>query len=164
MKSAKRILALAAAVVILGLYVITFFLGVFGSPNTKNWLMASVVMTVVVPVLIYAMFLVMIGWYIFSFNEISGGLGYLTAMFGSGGRFLAGGSIYLLYSNGILLAALIIGSTNLPQRIAGRILSAVRESDTVSVLLRSLFYAAVFLLSVASLVGASYNPFLYFRF
>ena len=73
-------------------------------------------------------------------------------------------SIYLLYSNGILLAALIIGSTNLPQRIAGRILSAVRESDTVSVLLRSLFYAAVFLLSVASLVGASYNPFLYFRF
>ena len=31
MKSAKRILALAAAVVILGLYVITFFLGVFGS-------------------------------------------------------------------------------------------------------------------------------------
>ena len=58
MKSAKRILALAAAVVILGLYVITFFLGVFGSPNTKNWLMASVVMTVVVPVLIYAMFLV----------------------------------------------------------------------------------------------------------
>ena len=112
----------------------------------------------------YAMFLVMIGWYIFSFNEISGGLGYLTAMFGSGGRFLAGGSIYLLYSNGILLAALIIGSTNLPQRIAGRILSAVRESDTVSVLLRSLFYAAVFLLSVASLVGASYNPFLYFRF
>ena len=112
----------------------------------------------------YAMFLVMIGWYIFSFNEISGGLGYLTAMFGSGGRFLAGGSIYLLYSNGILLAALIIGSTNLPQRIAGRILSAVRESDTVSVLLRSLFYAAVFLLSVASLVGASYTPFLYFRF
>jgi alginate O-acetyltransferase complex protein AlgI len=112
----------------------------------------------------YAMFAVMIGWYIFSFNEISGGLGYLTAMFGSGGRLLSGGSIYLLYSNGILLAALILGSTNLPQRIASGILARVRESDAVSILLRSLFYAAVFLLSTASLVGASYNPFLYFRF
>jgi len=57
MKSAKRILALTAVIIILGLYLVTFFLGIFGSPNTRNWLMAAVVMTVVVPVLIYAMFL-----------------------------------------------------------------------------------------------------------
>jgi hypothetical protein len=58
MKSAKRILALAGVIIILGLYLVTFFLGIFGSPNTRNWLMAAVVMTVVVPVLIYAMLLV----------------------------------------------------------------------------------------------------------
>ena len=38
------------------------------------------------------------------------------------------------------------------------------EASAAAVVLHCLFYAAVFLLSVAYLVDASYNPFLYFRF
>ncbi len=58
MQKGKRILALLAAAILFGLYLITFLLGILGSPDTSNWLMASIVMTVVVPGLAYAMMLV----------------------------------------------------------------------------------------------------------
>ena len=110
------------------------------------------------------MLIVMVGWYLFSFNEISGGIGYLGAMFGAGGSFLNRGSIYQLYSNAVLLFILILGSSTLPARIASAILAKVRASNTAVVVLRGAFTVGVFMLSVAYLVSASYNPFLYFRF
>ena len=113
---------------------------------------------------VYCMFVVMIGWYLFSFNEISGGYGYLAALFGGGGRFMDRGSIYQMYSNAVLLIILIIGSTTLPIRAASAVLKKVRRSNTATVVLRGAFTVCVFMLSVAYLVSASYNPFLYFRF
>ena len=113
---------------------------------------------------VYCMFVVMIGWYLFSFNEISGGYGYLAALFGGGGCFMDRGSVYQLYSNAVLLAILIIGSTTLPIRAASAVLKKVRRSNTATVVLRGAFTVCVFMLSVAYLVSASYNPFLYFRF
>jgi alginate O-acetyltransferase complex protein AlgI len=110
------------------------------------------------------MFVVMIGWYLFSFNEISGGYGYLAALFGGGGRFMDRGSIYQMYSNAVLLIILIIGSTTLPIRAASAVLKKVRYSNTATVVLRGAFTVCVFMFSVAYLVSASYNPFLYFRF
>ena len=70
---------------------------------------------------IYSMFVVMIGWFIFSFNEISGGMGYLGAMFGGGRKLFDSGSIYQLYSNAVMLAVLILGSTTLPAALAGKV-------------------------------------------
>ncbi len=113
---------------------------------------------------IYCMLVVMIGWFIFSFNEISGGMGYLGAMFGGGGSFLNNGSIYELYSNGTLLIALILGSTCLPANLAGKLLDIFRKKGSVQMVLRMVFVIVIFLVSTAYLVSASYNPFLYFRF
>ena len=113
---------------------------------------------------VYCMFVVMIGWYLFSYNEISGGTGYLAALFGGGGCFMNRGSVYQLYSNAVLLVILILGSTTIPLKTASWILRKVRNSNTATVVLRGAFTVAVFLLSVAYLVGDSYNPFLYFRF
>lgn len=113
---------------------------------------------------IYSMFLIMIGWYIFSYSDITGGMGYFAALFGAGGGLAGGGSVYLLYSNAVLLIILIIGSTELPVKMGRRILSFVRGNNAASFLVRGAFYLAVFLVSAAYLVGASYNPFLYFRF
>ena len=113
---------------------------------------------------IYTMFSVMIGWFIFSFNEITGKMGYLKAMFVPAAGFLSKESIYLLYSNAVLLACLILGSTELPEKLAKRLLRRVEGSSVLTLVLRIGFYLGVFLLSVAYLVGASYNPFLYFRF
>ena len=113
---------------------------------------------------VYCMFVVMIGWYLFSYNEIRGGTGYLAALFGGGGCFMNRGSVYQLYSNAVLLVILILGSTTIPLKTASWILRKVRNSNTATVVLRGAFTVAVFLLSVAYLVGDSYNPFLYFRF
>ena len=112
---------------------------------------------------VYCMLVVMVGWFIFSYNEIAGGMGYLAAMFGGGGRFLNNGSVYLLYSNAVMLIILILGSTTLPRLLAGKVLSRAGGSS-LPVILRGVFVIVVFVASVAYLVSASYNPFLYFRF
>ncbi len=113
---------------------------------------------------VYCMLIVMIGWFIFAFPDISGKMGFFAAMFGGGGALLDKGSIYQLYSNGVLLVVLILGSTCLPAKAAGKLLERFKSSDTMTTIFRGVFTVVVFLLSVAYLVSASYNPFLYFRF
>ncbi|MDD2958195.1 MAG: MBOAT family protein [Lachnospiraceae bacterium] len=114
---------------------------------------------------IYCLFFVVLGWYIFSFDQIASGFGYLGSLFGlAGAGFANRETVYLLYNNAILLVLLILGSTRLPKILAGRIMEVLAERDWISILLRGIFYIGVFLLSVAYLVDASYNPFLYFRF
>ena len=113
----------------------------------------------------YCMFFVMLGWLIFSAKDITGSGNYFLALFGLAGNVPADrGSIYLLYTNAVLLIVLIIGCTTWPKKIAGRLLAMIGENDLAVILVRGLFYTAVFFLSVAYLVDASYNPFLYFRF
>ena len=73
-------------------------------------------------------------------------------------------TVYLLYNNVILLVLLIVGSTMLPKKIGEKICSLLKGHDVILLLLRNVFYAAIFFLSVAWLVDASFNPFLYFRF
>ena len=114
---------------------------------------------------LYCMLLVMLGWLIFSAADITNPTGYFLALFGLAGNGLADrGSLYLLSTNAVLLILLIIGSTDLPKRAAQRVLRRVSDNDAVCIVLRCAFYAGIFLISVAYLVDASYNPFLYFRF
>lgn len=54
MKKVKRILALLGAIALVGLYVSTIVCALSSSENFMNLLMASVVATVVVPVLLWA--------------------------------------------------------------------------------------------------------------
>lgn len=113
---------------------------------------------------VYTMFTVMIGWFIFTWNENESGFAYLKAMFGMGGGFADRGTVYLLYTNAILLGMLILGSTDLPARLAGLCRARIAGRDTLTTVVRCVFLTAVFFLSTAYLVNASYNPFLYFRF
>lgn len=114
---------------------------------------------------LYCLFFVLIGWVLFAFEDFSQGLGFLKALFGAAGQSAANGeTLYLLYNHAVLLALCAVGSTRLPQR-AGRWLCRRLQNRALPLsLLQNAFYAAVFLLSVAWLVDASYNPFLYFRF
>ncbi len=114
---------------------------------------------------IYCMFIVMIGWLIFSWGDISGSGNYFLALFGAAGNPAADtGSVYLLYTNALLLVFLIVGSTTLPKRAAQALLEKTGGRDLPVILLRGVTYTVIFILSVAYLVDASYNPFLYFRF
>lgn len=114
---------------------------------------------------IYCMFFVMIGWNLFVFDDMGQGLGFMRALFGGYGQGLFDReTVYLLYNNMILLAILLVGSTQLPKKVGERLCRALAGCDAAVIVVKNVFYAAIFLLSVAWLVDASFNPFLYFRF
>ncbi len=114
---------------------------------------------------VYTMFLVIIGWVIFKCEDLSYGLSYLQAMFGglSGGLF-NGESFYLLRNYGLLLLVLAVGSTMIPKKLGLRLSRQLGENSIAVTVIKSIFYLFILVISVAYLVDATYNPFLYFRF
>jgi alginate O-acetyltransferase complex protein AlgI len=113
---------------------------------------------------IYALVLVWIGWAIFAFDDLSRGINYIKAMFGVNTvGFINDNARYLLMSYALILIVIILGSTDLPKRAAIRLVGVHGEKKTTAVV-QGLFIVGIFIISVAYLVDASYNPFLYFRF
>ncbi len=55
MKKVRRILAIIGIVILVVLYLCTLFTAIFDSSNTMGFFKASVAMTILVPVIIYAM-------------------------------------------------------------------------------------------------------------
>ena len=89
----------------------------------------------------------------------SSDLQYLRAMFGGfGNRFVDNAFLYQMNNYWLILLILCIGATTLPAKLAQK---TKLDQKLVT---RMLFILVVFGLSVAYLVDASYNPFLYFRF
>ena len=114
---------------------------------------------------IYALLLIMLGWAVFAFDSLGSGLGLIRALFGGYGQPLWDGqSLYLLYSNALLLVLLAVGSTPLPKRLFDWGAEKLRSRQGIAGAGEILLVGAGMLLSVAFLVDASYNPFLYFRF
>lgn len=58
MKKMKRIFALISAILLIGLYISTFVFALMGSELSQNLFMASVALTIILPVLLYAMILI----------------------------------------------------------------------------------------------------------
>lgn len=114
---------------------------------------------------IYCMFFVMLGWNIFAFDHLGNGVGFMKALFGLYGQdILNGETVYLLYNNLAVLALCVLGSTTLPKQIGKRLSKKLREKPVVQAVLQNACCAGLFLLSVAWIVDATFNPFLYFRF
>ena len=113
---------------------------------------------------LYTMFFVVISWVIFKCEDLSYCLSYLKAMFGgfSAGLFNTESflsSEKLRYSagdsdSGLHQAAEVFGENG----------KRFGENGGVMTGARMIFYLGILLLSVAYLVDATYNPFLYFRF
>ena len=114
----------------------------------------------------YACLLVIFGWVLFAFEDMNAGFTYLVQMLGGAGLpFCNERTLFLLCGNLILLLASTLGSTPLPAK-AARLLSPDGQTrfQTTGKVLEPLFLGLVLFLSVAYLVDATYNPFLYFRF
>ena len=110
---------------------------------------------------LYTMLLVMFGWVLFASPDIGAALSYFGAMFGSSGVLFDNSAMYLLVNYGIVLVVGIFAATD-----AWKILTERAEKRAPAVVhsLMPVCKAGVFLLCVAYLVDASYNPFLYFNF
>lgn len=123
---------------------------------------------------VYTLFLVWIGWVIFAFDNSAKGFAYLQSMFGlNGNGFVSTETMYLLCNYAVMLILLILAATEWPKRLALRLLGEnpktistdfVQNYNVRFAVCTSIFVIGIFLLSVAYLVDASYNPFLYFRF
>ncbi|MEK4103246.1 MBOAT family O-acyltransferase [Paenibacillus sp. FSL R10-2791] len=104
---------------------------------------------------LYAVVLILIGWVLFAFEELPLVIGYLQAMLGFNGQPLWNNTtLYFTYTNAVLLVVLTFAST--PVKLSKRM-----DSRSVPALV---WYGVLFFLSVAYLVDATFNPFLYFRF
>ncbi len=118
---------------------------------------------------LYALVFVFFGWILFSHVELSGIGSTLQGMFGFGKQpFMNREAAYLLYTNLVLTVCLVLGSTELPKKLWGRVentLSSENHEPSIGlIVLKNAVLALLFLLCVACLLRESYNPFLYFRF
>lgn len=120
---------------------------------------------------IYTMFLVLISWVIFAIEDIGAAFLYLQNMFGfTKVSFHSTETMYQLVTYGFMLMILCIASTDFPRKVGLKLRAGYEESlsrqkqPVLYPVLTTLFFLGLMVLSVAYLVDASYNPFLYFRF
>lgn len=114
---------------------------------------------------IYCMFFVMLGWNLFVSPDMGQEINFLKSLFGLYGQGLLNReTVYLLYNNLVLLILCILGSTRFPHKIGKWIFEKLTGKEIVLSVVKNTFYIGVFFLSVAWLVDATFNPFLYFRF
>lgn len=114
---------------------------------------------------LYGILLIWIGWAIFAIEDEKKIGIFLKSMFGrSDNGWFTQNDCYQLISYGILFVLLIIGCTSYPKKAWQWIKRKVGEDSNTLFLVEQLFLVFVFVLSVAYLVDATYNPFLYFRF
>ena len=106
---------------------------------------------------VYTMAVVLTGWALFAVEYMGQLGGYFRALFG-GAPAVNAGDLYQLRSYLPMLVILTIGSTPLMKRLWERLGERARSVLTPVLMLGAL------VLCTASLVDASYNPFLYFRF
>ncbi|MBS4199348.1 MBOAT family protein [Bacillus sp. FJAT-49732] len=105
---------------------------------------------------LYFIFFILIGWVLFVFEDLMAGFQYLNIMFGlSSNAIINEQTLYELYTNGVLFIVAIIAALPIMNLFKNR---------KVNSFISPFIYFAILILSIAFLVNASYNPFLYFRF
>ncbi len=82
----------------------------------------------------------------------------------TGAGLADGRSLYLLYTSLPMLVILFFASMDWGKRLLGWISARLKPDSLPLALAQNAAFAGILLLSVAYLVDASYNPFLYFRF
>ncbi|MGN0431191.1 MAG: MBOAT family O-acyltransferase [Lachnospiraceae bacterium] len=122
---------------------------------------------------LYAMVVVLFGWCFFSLEQTDKILLFLKAMFGFGEAGLLNNDTLYIFSNyRALFAVLFIAAVPLGKKAVEWLRKKAEQAFGSRGLIlqvglevaEKLFLAAIFILSVANIVDASYNPFLYFRF
>ena len=114
---------------------------------------------------VYTLLIVGFGWVIFAFDSLGDGLNYIKTMVGFGGVDCVNRDfLYLLLTNIVWIVIMILGSTELPKKWVLKLMDAIKNREWLTTVLQTAFYVVVFIVALAYLVDATYNPFLYFRF
>lgn len=111
---------------------------------------------------IYTLIIVIVGWVIFEFQDVSQITLFIKTMFGFGGNpVYDSNSIYYLYTNALLFILLGICSTPLIKNMVSKIEMKQKTGFSIAM---PVIYMFIMFVCTAYLVNESYNPFLYFRF
>lgn len=109
---------------------------------------------------LYTMLFVGFGWVLFEITNIGQLKLFVTAMFGRNGMgWQSEQTMYLISINGIFMLLCMLGATELPKKIWKK-----AQCYKGMLVIQSFCYLVVFVVSIAYMMQASYNPFLYFRF
>ena len=111
---------------------------------------------------IYTIFLVLISWLIFAFEDL-GKIGeYFKALFNFNYSYSYNSEgIYYLKNYAIIIIIGIILSTPIITKLLKKMET---KNKLLPSLITSFIYIAIFIFSTSYLVSDSFNPFLYFRF
>lgn len=109
---------------------------------------------------LYTLLLVLVGWVIFAFEDLSQMGLWLQTMFGLGGGALIDRQT-LFYLKNYAACILLAIAASFPWWKS--LLEKVRSSRALQTV-QAVLWLALFVLSIAFLVSDTYNPFLYFRF
>lgn len=113
---------------------------------------------------VYTLFLLLIGWGLFAFEDFTQLSGYFNLLFNVNERhWIDRHTLYDLTANIGLWITLIIASTPLSKNLWQRVKTTPWGAKLTPVLV-PLFIGFILIISTAYLVDSSYNPFLYFRF
>lgn len=117
---------------------------------------------------VYALLVVYFGWVIFRFENMGELSAVLLGMFGIGSSGFLGLEASTLFLNNLFfLVFACIAVTPLGKRLRRILFEVGKDSEGVFLVfnvIEMLTPVVLLLLSVLSLIGASYNPFLYFQF
>ena len=109
----------------------------------------------------YTMLLVVLGWVLFVTPDLSSAFSYMGIMFGSTGILADSTALYLLINYGVMLILGIFASTDAWKIIVEKINAKAPAAVNIVTPIAKI---AVFVLCIAYLADATYNPFLYFNF
>lgn len=117
---------------------------------------------------VYACLVVLVGWVLFRFEDMGELLSVLANMFLVGGvpfTSMEVGTLFL--QNVFLIAFCVIACTNLGKVLRSALFRLAKRSPALGVVFgitEAITPPALLILSVIALAGATYNPFIYFRF
>ena len=110
---------------------------------------------------LYTMLLVVLGWVLFVTPDLPTAFGYMGIMFGSTGVLADSTALYLLLNYGVMLILGIFACTDAWKIIVEKVTA---KSPVAVNVITPIAKIAVFILCIAYLADATYNPFLYFNF
>lgn len=111
---------------------------------------------------IYTMLVVMLGWALFYYTDMSSLVFWLKSAFGRDGALLYDlNTVSAFCSNLWLIVICVVGATPLPKRLFNGLCS---RSGAFAAVAEPLCVIAAIAVCFILLVGSTYNPFLYFRF
>lgn len=111
--------------------------------------------------MLYTFVMVLFGWVLFDTDTLADAGRYYAAMFGAGGSLVDSYARYTIASNAVMLVLCILISGGLGSRLISFCEEKNRRASTVAGVAVKI---GGLLICTAYLVGATYNPFLYFRF